>query len=302
MRALGRLVRGRAVREFNEELLRAARRTRPELLLAFKGTFVRAHTLHALRERGIRSYCFSPDVSARTHGAYLPDALAAYDLVLTTKRFGLTDLAALGVQRVELLHHAFDPDLHRPVPLSADDLERYGCAVSFIGTWSPKKERYLRALRQARPEIAMRIWGAQWDRARSRELRDVIARHTVDGEEYVRAIRASTINIALLSERRSGASAGDQVTSRTFHIPAAGGFMLHERTSELLALLREGDEVACFDGEAELTESVGRWLANPAGRERIAHAGSDTVRQAHGWDTRVQELLGHLPASRAGRG
>jgi glycosyltransferase involved in cell wall biosynthesis len=300
MRVLGRLVRGRAVREFNAELLRAAARFRPELLLVFKGTFVRADTLHALRERGVRSYCFYPDVSTRTHGPYLPDALPAYDMVFTTKRFGLTDLAALGVQRVELLHHAFDPDLHRPVPLAGGDFERYGCAVSFIGTWSPKKERFLQKLREARPEIAMRIWGAQWDRARSRELRNVIARHTVEGEEYVRAIRASTINIALLSERRVGASEGDQVTSRTFHIPAAGGFMLHERTPELLEILREGEEVACFDGEAELVESVGRWLADPAGRERIALGGAELVRQAHGWDTRIQELLNHLPASRLG--
>jgi glycosyltransferase involved in cell wall biosynthesis len=300
MRALGRLVRGRAVREFNAQLIRVAKRLAPEMLLVFKGTFVTAATLHALRERGVRSYCFFPDVSTRTHGRYLPEALPAYDLVFTTKRFGVADLEALGVGRIEVLHHAFDPDLHRPVPLAAQDLDRYGCAVSFIGTWSPKKERYLQALRTARPEVSMRIWGAQWDRARSRELRNVVGGHTVEGEEYVRAIRSSTINLALLSEQRPGASAGDQVTSRSFHIPAAGGFMLHERTPELLELLREGVEVACFDGEAELAEAVGRWLSDPAGRERIAKAGSSIVRKSHGWDSRIRELLDHLPASRLG--
>jgi spore maturation protein CgeB len=291
MRALGRGVRAAAAREFNDALLRAATVYRPELLLVFKGTFVLASTLQTLRARGVRCLCFYPDVSTRTHGRYLPAALPVYDHVFTTKRFGIADLHALGVPRATVLHHAFDPDLHRPVELTADDRARYGCDVSFIGTWSPKKERLLAALRRALPAIALRVWGAQWNRARATELEQVVAGHTVDGEEYVRAIRCSTINLALLSERRPGASEGDQITSRTFHIPAAGGFMLHERTDELRSLLEENRQVACFDGEKELVESVRHWLSHPDERQRIADAGMAAVRAAHSWDQRIAEIL-----------
>jgi spore maturation protein CgeB len=297
MRILGRMIRARAVREFNAEVLRAASRIDPEFLLVFKGTFVDGSTLRALGESGIRTYCFYPDVSATAHGPYLPGALPHYDVVFTTKRFGLGDLAELGVPHTEFVNHAFDPDLHRPVALTAEDQLRYACDVSFIGTWSPKKERLLCALRSALPELRLRVWGSQWNRARGTLLQDAVSGHTVDGEEYVRAIRASTINLGLLSERRPGASSGDQITSRTFHIPASGGFMLHERTPELAKLFREDEEVACFDGESELVDAVTRWLADQDGRERLAAAGAETVRRAHSWDCRIAELLTHHPAS-----
>ena len=40
-----------------------------------------------------------------------------------------------------------------------------------------------------------------------------------------------------------GSSEGDRTTTRTFEIPASGGFMLHERNEEVLSLYREGSEI-----------------------------------------------------------
>jgi 2-polyprenyl-3-methyl-5-hydroxy-6-metoxy-1,4-benzoquinol methylase len=45
---------------------------------------------------------------------------------------------------------------------------------------------------------------------------------------------ASKINLGLLSEAGGGTTLGDQVTARTWQIPAAGGFMLLESTEELV--------------------------------------------------------------------
>src|SRR6185437_6895918 len=106
MRLAGRIIRPSAVREFNAHLLKVARDICPELLLVFKGTFVKGETLDRLRDLGIRSYCFYPDVSFRTHGPYLPAALPRYDWIFTTKSFGVRDLEQqLGVKRVSLVRH-----------------------------------------------------------------------------------------------------------------------------------------------------------------------------------------------------
>ena len=210
MRVLGRAVRPLAVGEFNRALTRAAEATAPEFLLVFKGTFVQGETLDQLRAYGIRCYCFYPDVSFRTHGPYLPRALPKYDWVFTTKTFGLNDLREqLGIVDASLLHHAYDPDLHRPALLTEADWATYGCDVSFIGTWSPKKEALLRGLVERRPALAVRVWGEQWHRARGgSDFRRRIEGRGVHGDEYTRAIAASTINLGILSERRSGASSG----------------------------------------------------------------------------------------------
>ncbi len=294
MRALGKAARVASVREFNDEILRQAAHVPMEFFLAFKGAFVMAATLRKLRDAGTRTYLFYPDVSFRAHGPWLPEALPEYDWIFSAKRFGLTDLRAqLGVTSASLLLHGYDPDLHRPVSLSHFDRERYGCDVSFIGTWSPKKEAVLAALARARPSLRMRIWGEQWNRSEAVELADLIAGHEVIGEEYVRAIAASTINLGILSERRTGASDDDQITSRTFHIPACGGFMLHERTEELGLLLTENEEVACYGDANELVRKIDLFLESGIHRQAITDSGGRTVRAHHSWDARIRDILAH---------
>jgi spore maturation protein CgeB len=293
MRAVGRMIRAAAVREFNAHLLDLTRNLQPELLLVFKGTFVKGETIDTLRTVGVRSYCFYPDVSFRTHGPYLPAALSRYDWVFTTKSFGLRDLREqLGMTRASRLDHAFDPDLHRPVRLTEEDLTRYQCDVSFIGTWSPKKEKLLASLASARPNLRLRVWGDQWDRANANgPLAKAIEHRPVVGAEYVRAIAASAINLGILSEQRAGSSAGDQVTSRTFHTAACGGFLLHERTDEVLCIFDDGSSIVCFGDEAELIQRVDEYLGAPDRRHQIAQRGRHVVESKHSWDTRIQDIL-----------
>jgi len=299
MRVLGRVVRPAAVREFNNELLRTVGQLRPEFLLVFKGMFVRAESIAAIRATGVRAYCFYPDVSFRTHGPTLPAALQQYDWVFSTKTFGLRDMREqLGVTRSSVLRHAYDPDLHRPVDLTDADRREYACDVSFIGTWSPKKERLLTTLTDRRPHLTVRVWGNQWNRAnRSTSLRPSLAQRAVVGEEYVRAIVASKINLAIMSERRTGASSGDLLTSRSFHIPACGGFMLHERTDELSDVLTENESVACFSGADEMIEKIDLYLADNTARVQIAACGRQIVTAAHSWDDRIRGILAHHEAT-----
>ncbi len=292
MRAIGRLLRPFAVREFNRELIIQAARQQPEFCLAFKGSFVAASTLAQLRTMGVRTYCFYPDNSFRAHGSYIPAALPRYDWVFTAKTFGVDDMRRqLGVTQASVLLHGFDPDLHRPVALTPSDTAEFGCDVSFIGTWSPKKERLLLALRQQRPNVRLRIWGEQWTNARSAALGDSIGGHEVVGEQYVRAIRASQINLGILSEQRAGSSSGDLITSRTFHIPAAGGFMLHERTPEVTARFREDVDCACFGDAGELVQKVDEYLADNDRRRAVADSGHRLVWSRDSWDERVRQIL-----------
>ena len=55
--------------------------------------------------------------------------------------------------------------MHRKFRCDTSDHERYGCEVSFIGTWSPKKEALLEALVTTRPNVRLKVWGMQWEKA-----------------------------------------------------------------------------------------------------------------------------------------
>ncbi|HEX5179670.1 MAG TPA: glycosyltransferase [Gemmatimonadaceae bacterium] len=220
--------------------------------------------------------------------------------MFTTKSFGLHDLRdQLGMPRASKLDHAFDPDLHRPVCLTKDDIDRYQCDVSFIGTWSAKKEKVLSSLVAARPNLRLRVWGHQWNRASAAgPLAKCIEHRAVVGGEYVRAIAGSAINLGILSEQRTGSSAGDQITSRTFHTPACGGFLLHERTHEVLQIFDDGSSIVCFGDDAEMIERVDEYLAAPVRRREIAERGRRVVESTHSWDARIQEILALHDAQR----
>ncbi|MCH7591428.1 MAG: glycosyltransferase family 1 protein [Planctomycetes bacterium] len=87
------------------------------------------------------------------------------------------------------------------------------------------------------------------------------------------------------------APVGDSVSSRTFHIPASGGFLLHKRTREVLEYFEEGKEIACFDSSAELVEKVKYFLANEQERQQIAKAGYERCVRENSFANRVRVII-----------
>ena len=273
LRLLRRVLEPVLVREYNDLLIEEARKLVPHLFFVFKGRWVKGSTVRRLREMGIATINLYPDVSFMAHGPYLPRALPQYDWIFQTKTFGLIDLAkTLGVQHASFLPHSFDPEVHRPMILDDYEHQIYDCDVSFVGTWSPKKQQILEHVTQALPNIKLRIWGEQWEHT-SGPLAAYWQGRGAHGDEYAKALVASKINLAILSEIRKGASSGDRTTSRTFQIPATGAFMLHERTPEILSYFIEDKECACFDKPEEVVQKIAYYLSHTEIREKIAAAG-----------------------------
>ena len=292
LRAARKLLRPFIVRDFNAALTKAANGLQPHLLFVCKGQLVEPYAIEAAKKAGALAALWWPDVSFFAHGPSIPRAVPHYDWVFTTKTFGLADLKAkFGMTSASFLPHAFHPEVHRKFRCDESDIARYGCDASFIGTWSPKKQALMEALVAARPGIKLKIWGMQWEKAGAK-LAPWIESREVLGAEYAKAIRLSKVNLGILSEMRKGASSGDLITARTFHIPACGGFMLHERTTEAAEFFVEGRECAMFEGAEEMAAKVGYYLDHPQEREEIAEAGH--VRCLHSGnsvDDRVRAIL-----------
>jgi spore maturation protein CgeB len=293
MRVLGKAIRGRAVAEFNSQLVALAERFRPHLFLATKGTFVDWQSLRRMKEMGITCLCYFPDVSFTAHGPHLPRALPEYDWVFTTKSFGCADFRTLfGKDNCTYLPHAYDPDVHRARTPGPDRMREYSCDLSFIGSWSPAKEASLTEITGLMPQLSVKIWGDRWHNvARNSPLQPFLQRQVVTGSSYAEAIGCSKINLALVHEQVQGSSSGDQITSRTFHIPASGGFMLHRRSRDLLEIFEEDVHCAAFDDSREAVERIGRFLRDDGSRKQIAEQGRKFVEGAHSWDHRASTIL-----------
>ena len=302
LRGLRRLLEPVLVREYTEALIEEARRLRPDLFFVFKGRYVTAEAIATICKSGAVAINFYPDVSFMAHGPYIPAALPEYDWVFTTKSFGLADMdRLLAARHASLLPPSYDPETHAPVELDEHDCARYECDVSFIGTWSPKKQQYLQQVQRELPEIRLRIWGSQWENARDSLGSRIEGRHVL-GIEYAKALIGSKINLAILSEVRTGASAGDQITARTFQIPATGAFMLHERTDEFGDYFREGIECACFHTPDEMVAQIAHFLGHTKQRQDIAKAGyRRCLESGYAVDDRAGAVLNKLAEIRAGR-
>ena len=288
---LERIIRPLQEVEFNNAIKKQIEIFKPDILFVYKGVFVTTDTLSFARNHQCKLVLFYPDVSMSAHGANIPKAIPMYDLVFTTKTFGIRDLESkYGVKNAFFIPHGFDPDIHRRLATSNEENAIFGCDASFVGNWSPKKEKWLAHLKGKMPEIKLNIWGDQWGKA-DPILSSSIKGRPVLGDLYALAIQCSKINLGILSEQVSGASSGDLITSRTFHIPAASGFLLHERNEESVLYYKEDEEAAFFDGPEELVAKVAKYMNDDAGREKIRIAGHKRALAEHSLDARAKVII-----------
>ena len=77
---------------------------------------------------------------------------------------------------------------------------------------------------------------------------------------------------------------------RTFHIPAVGGFLLHECTEELAKFYDIGKEVSCFNTLPDLVEKIRYYLDNENIRDNISVSGKSRAIRDHSLDIRAVEI------------
>jgi spore maturation protein CgeB len=300
-RAIARLLRPCIVREYNHLILDTASHLRPDMLLAFKGSAVTPATLRSLRASGIPVYNYFPDTIPSEHGSILADAIHEYDCIFYTKKFWATSPPdGLAGRAMVFLPHGYDPDVHRPVELNRNDIQDCAHDVTVVASHTQHKEKLLESLVKLMPGLDLCIYGDRWTSpVRALALQRHIQGLPLFGTRYVKAIRAARINLAITSW--SNRVEVDETTTRTYEIPACGGFMLHERTQELLELYDEGKEVACFGSVEELAAKIQYYLAHSEEREAIARAGHARCVPAYSYDNRVKQILSRYESSRNGQ-
>lgn len=294
MKIISKILRPLYLAEFNLEIIRAFDRFTPDFVLVYKGAFVFPKTLDYLKSKRVRILNFYPDVSFHTHGVLLRKTLPKYEKIFTTKSFGAKDYKEqLGLSDVVFVPHGFDPEVHKPIKKEFIPIN-YFCDISFIGTYSPKKEKILVAIIEKFPSIELKIWGTQWDKCYSKMLKHYIQPSGVFGDLYAAAICASKINLGILSEKVIGASSGDLITSRTFHIPASNGFMLHERNEESILYFKENIEAVFYEDINDLLEKIEYYLGNELERLIIKDNGYQRALKHHSLDHRAKTVISHI--------
>lgn len=284
-RLLHRLRLPRDPHHFNKRIRAACKHFKPDLVFIVKGVLVNPATLTYIKKTGAKSVSWSNDDMYAWHNRSLwyTWSLKHYDLVVTQKSYNCNpeELPSLGA-KVLFQDKAIDPVINYPVSHCSD----FDCVheVTFIGTKEQDRLEHLQFL--AEHGITVHIYG--WSVAEHGLHERLVFHHThLYGDAYNAALGCSKISLNFLRKLNR-----DLQTSRSVEIPAAGGFMLAERTAEHQRLFKEGVEADYFDTKEELLEKVRYYLNNDNKRNTIAKAGYERCfKSNYTFKNRMTEIL-----------
>jgi spore maturation protein CgeB len=295
----------RDVDRLNNDIVAALAEFRPDLTYFIQGRYVRAETAAVARQYGqVVLYCNDDMSSPANRTSTTGELIKAVDCITTTKSFNVDEFARAGARRVVYLPNAFDPRIHFPAKLAPEDRTRFGGDIVFIGTFRPERADFLGRVADAVGETAMSVWGGGWHkmsrpsfwprRQSWARLRRSIRGRELWGQDMGKALQANKIALGLLYRANR-----DLHTSRSFEIPACGGFMLAERTVEHQEYFAEDREAVYFDTLDELVDKIRYYLHHDAARTRIAAAGyRRCVESGYRYVDRAHELWRLLRGAR----
>ncbi len=242
-----------------------------DLVWIDKGVTITADTLKYIKANAPQTVLvsYSPDTMTLRHNQsqqYL-EGISFYDVVFTTKSYAMEGLKTLGAKKVFFVNNAYESTFHYPRNINDDDRAQLGGDVGFVGMWEP--ERCKSILFLADHGIHVRVFGDQkWQKYKRYSPNLRIEDHPLYSEDYAKSFKAFKICLCFLRKINL-----DLQTTRSVEIPACGGFMLGERTTEHSALFQEGLEAEFFADDQELLKKCRYYLEHNVERTKIAEAG-----------------------------
>ena len=268
----------------NYRLIRKCEQTFYDYIIIVKGEYIHSRTLHRIKKSSpfTKLIFWSQDnmFSKRNSSVNYRSSMRVYDAHVTQKVQCLDEYASQNIKNVLLQDKAYSPKYHvRPYRR-----REYTYDVTFIGYGNDERFQLLTSLTRA--DVRVNIFGGGWENYAS-DINLKIRPFELWGADYCNAIHNSKINLGLL--RHSDA---DSQTSRSIEIPACGGFMLAERSTDHMRLFVENQEVVLFGDENELIKKVKYYLKNPDERERIADRGYSKINQGgFKYSDRLKEII-----------
>lgn len=218
-------------------------------------------------------------------------SLPSYDLCVVMRPQNVNEALSLGARDVMQVSRSADEVSHAPRQLSEAERRQWASDVLFLGTWFPERGPFL--LELIRLGVPLSIRGSNWQQSPEWPVLQPhwLGGH-IEGEDYARAIQCARVSLGLLSKGNR-----DLHTTRSLEIPALGGLLCAERTSEHLSMYREGKEALFWSGAGECAEMCRYALSDEQRRRAIAAAGHERVRSnGHYNEPILQQIMARAMA------
>lgn len=285
-----RLHFGPVVWKINQQLLKVAKRSNPDIVWFYNVQLISPSTVNKLRKMlPNATFCqyandnpFSKSVKPGLWRNYI-GSIRYFDMHFTYRHSNISDYKHYGSKSVHLLRSYFIPEVDYPEPKNLIP-DQFKCDVVFAGHYEDDgRVKMLEEICIA--GFNLRLYGGGWDAALSKlrpdsPLRILYPISPVTGKNYQYAICGAKVALCFLSKLNN-----DTYTRRCFQIPAMKTAMLSQYTDDLASLFQPGKEALYFKNVAELLEKLKLLIDDPRLQESIAEAGFRRV-WADGHDVR----------------
>ena len=276
------------IRKANRELALLARRFRPDLLIVFGQSRVRAGALAQIRSSVPTRMAFIwPDTLVNLSEETIA-ALPLYDLAASYGREAVIPLQLLGARRVEWVPLAGDPHMHLVGLLTASDRQEYGADISFVGGWCPEREGAIRLILSEFQNKEIKIWGPAWGR-RCRGKRNIVKAwqgRPLYGGEFAKVLAASRISLNVIDDTNYPAA-----NMRFFEIAMAGGLQVCSSCPDMENEFKHGKTIFYYHSLSKLVDLVRLLLADDPLRQQVAQNAHKLVMSRHTYRNRAQKIM-----------
>ena len=271
-------------------LERVCLRYRPDAVLVIKGGPITPGLVRRIKARlDVVFVNFFPDNPLWM----IPfECIEAYDVFFTKERYAMRSLQAVGLRNLHYLPMYCVPSLHHPVSPTAEEAERFGAAVSLVGSRYAYRERLVHEL----ADYPLRVWGGGWSRVEDPVLRARVAGGPVFGHDKLCVYAASTLS--LNPHHPMNDIVG--VNTRAFELAAAGSCQVADFKEDLATLFKPGEEALVYRDPGELKRTLDFHLAHPDEARAIGENARRRALAEHTLRHRVEEML-HVVRERFGR-
>lgn len=242
-------------RKVNKVLLDLIDKHNPDYFLLFKGMEVFPTTLKKIKSKGIKILNYNPDhpfefISPGSGNKNVRDSIVHFDNYITYSYYIQKQLnlkyEGLKTSVLPFGHMVSDSDF----TLIKDEEEIN--QVAFVGY--ADDDRYLVIKHLITNGINVHVFGDNWINYSGNG--NLFIYKSVSGIDYYRVLRRFRIQLNLLRKHNH-----DSHNMRSFEIPAVGGIMLTERTSEHLKFFTENRESFYYSDLDELVVKIHQILS-----------------------------------------
>lgn len=186
-----------------------------------------------------------------------------WDVIFTNKIYNVEELETRSTSQIVYFENAYNPKLHRLYkPLANRKFD-----IGFIGARRIDRNKLPIILGEAHNLNAV-VAGPRWRRSYPFGVRGVTLLPEVLNEDYMIVGNDVKVGLCLLNSANR-----DQITTRSFELPAFGQVIVGQKSMQHEDLLENGKEAFWFDTVPEMVEFSSKLLFDTAKCERVAISG-----------------------------